>query len=257
MARTVADCALFENIVAGPHPQDIVSIRPKLRIPTALEGIKGWKVAYSVDLGYVEIDEDVRKNTLAMMDTFRELGAKVEEVYLDWSWGVLSAAMGHLCHLMGNTLADELPRHRHLMTNYAVEFADRARRTTSRDLMTATPVAGEMYQTFGPLMQKYNVFVCPTNAVPAVRADHDPGVDSITINDIKVDPMLGWCMTYPFNMLSRCPVMSVPSGNARNDVPTGIQIVGRTFDDVSIFRAAAALESVRPWLDCPQRRPKL
>ena len=49
-------------------------------------------------------------------------------------------------------------------------------------------------------------------------------------------------MTYPFNMLSRCPVMSVPSGRVANGVPTGIQIVGRTYDDVAVFRAAAAYE---------------
>ena len=36
-------------------------------------------------------------------------------------------------------------------------------------------------------------------------------------------------MTYPFNMLSRCPVLSVPSGHAENGVPTGIQIVGKTY----------------------------
>jgi amidase len=41
LARTVADCALFENVLAGPHPKDIVSLRPKLRVPSALKGIKG------------------------------------------------------------------------------------------------------------------------------------------------------------------------------------------------------------------------
>ncbi len=64
-------------------------------------------------------------------------------------------------------------------------------------------------------------------------------------------------MTVPFNVCSRCPVMSVPSGRATNGVPTGMQIVGRTYDDVSVFRAAAAYERVRPWLDTPARRPAL
>ena len=58
-------------------------------------------------------------------------------------------------------------------------------------------------------------------------------------------------------MMSRCPVISVPSGQAKNGVPTGIQIVGRSYDDVSVFRAAAAYEQARPWLDTPARRPKL
>ena len=66
-----------------------------------------------------------------------------------------------------------------------------------------------------------------------------------------------WCMTYPFNMLSRCPVMSVPSGRAANGVPTGIQLVGRTYDDISVFRAAKAFESAQPWMDERSRRPEL
>lgn len=68
--------------------------------------------------------------------------------------------------------------------------------------------------------------------------------------------MIGWVMTYPFNIMSRCPVMSVPSHHAANGVPTGLQIVGRTYDDVSVFRAAT-FERARPWLDTPERRPKL
>ena len=35
-----------------------------------------------------------------------------------------------------------------------------------------------------------------------------------------------WSATFPFNMLSRCPVLAVPSGFTRSDMPTGIQIVG-------------------------------
>jgi Asp-tRNA(Asn)/Glu-tRNA(Gln) amidotransferase A subunit family amidase len=54
-------------------------------------------------------------------------------------------------------------------------------------------------------------------------------------------------MTTPFNVLSPCPVLAVPSGTASNGVPTGVQIVSRTFDDVTAFRIGAALERVRPW----------
>ena len=64
-------------------------------------------------------------------------------------------------------------------------------------------------------------------------------------------------MTICFNIMSRCPVMSMPSGLAANDVPTGLSIVGRTYDDVSVFRAAAAFERARPWYTTPALRPKL
>ena len=63
-------------------------------------------------------------------------------------------------------------------------------------------------------------------------------------------------MTTPFNVLSPCPVLAVPSGMASNGVPTGVQIVGRTFDDVSAFRIGAALERVQPWAGVQREVPR-
>ena len=64
-------------------------------------------------------------------------------------------------------------------------------------------------------------------------------------------------MTFAFNIFSRCPVLAVPSGFGDNGIPTGIQIAGRTYDDLTPFRVGAALEGLRPWLDAPERRPAL
>src|SRR6188472_4046367 len=50
LARTVADCALYENVVAGPDASDIVSLRPKLVLPDRFEGIGDLRVALSADL---------------------------------------------------------------------------------------------------------------------------------------------------------------------------------------------------------------
>ena len=83
-----------------------------------------------------------------------------------------------------------------------------------------------MYQKLAPILERYDVMICPTLAVPAVKANHtnmDPG---FTINSKPVEPHLGWLLTYPFNMMNQCPVASVPTGFARNGVPTGLQIVG-------------------------------
>jgi amidase len=76
------------------------------------------------------------------------------------------------------------------------------------------------------------------------------------INGVEVNPSLGWVMTTPFNMLSRCPVLSIPSGRAGNGVPTGIQIVGRTYCDADVFRAALAYETAQgAWYQDVRSRP--
>lgn len=257
MARSVADLALMQNVMAGPHPKDIASIRPKLSIPKELKPIKGWKIAYSMDLGYFEVDPEVVRNTQTTLDMLRDLGAVVEEVDLGWTHTTLTAASNYLGHIFGNTLAALLPRHRDQMTNYARSFAEFGQSTTAADLLSSMEVLNEMYATLGPVLEQYNAFICPTMNLPAVAADYDPGVDSCQINGVEVHPVWGWTMTYPFNMMSRCPVMSVPSGFASNGVPTGVQIVGRTFDDVSVFRVAADLERVRPMYQTADQRPGL
>jgi Asp-tRNA(Asn)/Glu-tRNA(Gln) amidotransferase A subunit family amidase len=48
--------------------------------------------------------------------------------------------------------------------------------------------------------------------------------------------------------------MSVPSGFGVSGVPTGIQIIGRTFDDLTVFRSATAYEAASPWTG---KRPPL
>ncbi|MEV5848689.1 hypothetical protein AB0M32_42660 [Streptomyces sp. NPDC051985] len=51
----------------------------------------------------------------------------------------------------------------------------------------------------------------------------------------------------PFDVNNRCPVLNVPSGMSSWGVPTGLQIVGHTYDDATVFRVGKALEAVRPW----------
>ena len=189
------------------------------------------------------------------IEALKSCGAEVEEVALGWTSTTLTAASNYLGHIFGNMIGQYLPKHREDMTNYARSFAEFGRRTTADDLLASMEVLNEMYATLWPLLEKYNVFVCPTMAVPAMRADYDPGIENCQINGKTVHPIWGWTMTYPFNMMSRCPVMSVPSGKASNGVPTGLQIVGRTFDDVSVFRAAKAFEETQSGYGDAGHRP--
>ena len=62
-------------------------------------------------------------------------------------------------------------------------------------------------------------------------------------------------MTTPFNAMSRCPVLSVPSGQAANGVPTGLQIVGRPYQDADVFQAGAAYEAALGGWFGPGARP--
>jgi Asp-tRNA(Asn)/Glu-tRNA(Gln) amidotransferase A subunit family amidase len=256
MARDVRDTILLQNVMAGPHPKDIATVRPRLRLPTEMKPISGWKIAVSMDLGIFEVDEEVQRNTRAALDVFRGLGATVEEVDLGWPKEALSAALHYLEHIFGAVIGSVLEESADDMTIYARAFAERGIDSRASDFVKSLEMAGRMYETLGPILEKYNVLICPTMALPAVEAEFDQTKDQPIINGKPVNPFLGWGMTTPFNMLSRCPVLSVPSGRASNGIPTGIQIVGRTYSDGDVFRAALAFEdAVGGWLRSAKDRP--
>ncbi|MCH8830123.1 MAG: hypothetical protein IID45_11160 [Planctomycetes bacterium] len=54
--------------------------------------------------------------------------------------------------------------------------------------------------------------------------------------------------TCPFNLTGQ-PAASVPCGWTESNLPVGLQIVGRRFDDALVLRAARAIEQVQPWSD--------
>jgi amidase len=260
MTRSVADAILLQNVICGPAPTDIASLRPKLTLPTDYKPIKGWKIAYSMDLNCFEVDKEVVANTKRALDVFRELGATVEEVDLKWGPWALETGVAHLDHLFGTFMSKMAKKHAKIMTHYALDFAKAARKSKAEDFLGAMEGAAKMYETFGPMMESHDVFICPTLALPAVKADFFSGPEVLKINGkvSKFHPVLGWCMTSPFNTLSRCPVLAVPSGHAKNGVPTGIQIIGRTYEDATVFQAATAFEAaVGGWYRDSAHRPKL
>ncbi|MFN4143217.1 amidase [Aestuariivirga sp.] len=260
MTRSVADAALMQNITSGPHPLDHDSIRQKVRLPTEPAAIRGMKIAYSVDFGYVPVEDEVRRNMMAALDVFRKLGAEVEEVDLGWTGDVERNGM-HWYNTMhfGRMTVWQQKQNADLMTDYALKFADIAKSSSNiDDVHKSWEQAHRMYQTLGPVLAGHDVFICPTNNAPAVRADHDPYDPNFTVAGRKVDPEYGWVMTHQFNMLHNCPVLSVPTGHAATAVPTAIQIVGRTWDDARVFRAALAYEkAVGGWYGDKRKRPVL
>lgn len=257
MARTVRDAILLQNVMCGPSPRDIASLRPKLRLPMEMKPIKGWKIALSVDLGFFEVDPEVRANTLAAAQVFRDLGAEVTEVALPWTWETVQAGGNYLRHLFGAYISQLLPDHADRLTPYARQFAEEGRESKATTFIESLETIAAMYESLGPILDAHDLLICPTTALPAVVADYDHSSGTTVINGKTVDPIMGWVMTLPFNMLSRCPVLSVPSGRASSGVPTGLQIVGRTYRDIDVMRAGLAYETALGGWYGPGDRPPL
>lgn len=257
LARSIADLALVQDVVSGAHPRDHDSLRDRVVLPREPGRLDGVRIAFSMDLGYRPVDSEVRRNSLAALDRFGELGAEVTEVELPWSEACDEAAVHwyNAMHFLrqASWAAEE---HGHLLTDYTLAAAEGVRATAMDDISRSWEIQHGMYQSFGALMERFDLFVCPTTTVPAVGADHDATSKSFRVEGVVVDAEYGWVLTHHFNMLHNCPVMAVPSGRASTGVPTGIQIVGRTFDDASVFRAALAFEAQSGgWFQNRSQRP--
>jgi amidase len=255
LARTVADAALMQNVMSGPHPADLYSLRESVLLPSEFEDIQGWRIAFSMDLGYFEVDEAVQERTREAAETLTKLGCTVEEVDLGWDERVLEAWLTNWEGLFWALMKDMYQRWRFQFDPFVVKIIEMGARHTVPDFYGVQRTRFEMYQKLAPILDDHDVLVCPTLAVPSVKADHANDDPTFEINGNPVYPYVGWLMTYPFNLVSQCPVLSVPSGfDPATGVPTGLQIVGKTFDDLSVFRAASAFEAAQPWND---RRPPL
>lgn len=255
LARTVGDCALLQNVISGPHTADPASLWPKVTIPDNLGDVAGARIAVSVDLdGYV-VDHDVARNTVDTAAALRDAGATVEEVKLGWELAdIIEAARIHYGLIFAAYVQREVDAHRDLLSDYAIGFATQGADVSKADVLDGLEKEAKIFAGLAAVLQRYDVLICPTLSVAGYLAgdsylDHGP-----TVNGAEVPDMRETMMTVPFNICSRCPVLNVPSGTAACGVPTGVQIVGRPYDDVSVFEVGAALERMRPW---EQLRPDL
>jgi aspartyl-tRNA(Asn)/glutamyl-tRNA(Gln) amidotransferase subunit A len=249
LARTVADCALFQNAIAGPHPMDVTSLRPKLRIPTELGPIEGWKLAVCVDLGAWDVDPEVAANTRATAEALRAAGAHVDEVELPWTMDeVMATGRRHFGSIFGAEIASFAAEHPDEVNDYVHAWAEEAVTTAQEAGAFYLGLVGEqaMWEPMSAILSRYRALIAPTWAVTGIPAG-DSFLGQLTPDGGPNDRQFSAMMTTPFNILSPCPVLAVPSGVASNGVPTGVQIVGRTYSDVDVFRIGAALERARPW----------
>jgi Asp-tRNA(Asn)/Glu-tRNA(Gln) amidotransferase A subunit family amidase len=259
LARTVADCALLEDVMAGPDPADITSLRPKLVLPERFEGVEGLRVAVSADLGDWDVDPEVRANTLEMGEALRAAGAEVDVVDLRISRADVMRATAIHFHLgFGAWIAGEAAANPELVAPYSAEFARwSAEHAEGGTLLEELELEASLYRPVGALLEHYDALVCPTSGTRGLVAGDDYVGHGVEVGGRELPFYFAALLTPVFNVMSRCPVLAVPSGFADNGVPTGVQIAGRTYDDETVFRLGAALEREKPWLDGPERRPAL
>ncbi|MDR3371871.1 amidase family protein [Rhodoferax sp.] len=245
LTRTISDCALMFNAVNGPHRVDPTTIKPRIELSPIPSSVRGMRIALSIDLGYFKVAPDVERNTRLAAQHLRDQGAHVEEINLPWSADVRTAFTHALVYPLGHSLLKLIDGQEDKVNDYVIAMAHMSESITLDDYLASFDMLTSMHNSMQDVFESFDAMICPTladNRWPA-EGTESPHYD-----------LMQKGMTYPFNMLSRHPVLSVPSGFAMHGVPTGLQIIGPTYEEDTVMRIGAAMERAINW---PAWRPQI
>ena len=249
MARTVADVAMFLQVLAGGDPRDATSLRQEPPDFSAglKDGVRGLRMAWTADMGYAGVDPEVARIAGDAAQVFQELGATVEEPQLviedpfQAFWDVFATAAytsyGHL-----------LTDHRDDFTDYGLRSLEHGASVTGADLSRALLRVDMLRRQMELFFEDYDLLLTPTMAVPAFPIDDRPSV----IGGKEVEPFWGYLpFTFPINMTGQT-ASSIPCGFSADGLPIGLHIIGPHGAEARVLQASAAFEEARPW---DQKRP--
>ncbi|WP_430606533.1 glutamyl-tRNA(Gln) amidotransferase subunit A [Enterococcus sp. AZ170] len=258
MTRNVQDNALALNAISGFDEKDGTSAGASVPDFTAgLTGdIKGMKVALPKEYLGEGVDAGVKEAVLKAAETFKALGATVEEVSLPHSkYGVAvyyiiasSEASSNLQRFDGIRYGYRSENVKNLEDVYVNSRSEGFGLEVKRRIMLGTfslsaghydahfKKAGQVRtlikRDFDAVFEKYDIIIGPASPTVAFGLGEN-------IND-PITMYMNDLLTIPVN-LAGLPGMSVPAGFSEG-LPVGLQIIGKQFDESTMYKAAYAFE---------------
>lgn len=259
MTRTVEDNALVLNALSGWDKKDSTSAQ--LDVPDFTkglhDGVKGMKIAVPKEYMGEGIDPEVTAQVEKAIETYRALGATVEEVSLPHSkYGVeiyyivaSSEASSNLQRFDGIRYGYRAENVKDIEDLYVRSRSEGFGPEVKRRIMLGTfslssgfydahfkkacQVRTLVKRDFDEVFKEYDLIISPTAPTPAYKLGEN-------LND-PITMYMGDLLTIPVN-LAGLPGMSVPCGLV-DGMPVGLQIIGKPFDETTMYRAAQAFET--------------
>jgi aspartyl-tRNA(Asn)/glutamyl-tRNA(Gln) amidotransferase subunit A len=249
LTRTVADCALVLQAIAGHDPLDPGSLDEP--VPDYTAGLEAGAAPLVVGVErahhfYGGVADDVRAAVEGVITTLADLGATIVEV---------EAPEFDLMSQVGLTimLAEASAHHRCLLRERGTDYdpATRVQVATGEFIPASHYLTAQRARTFLRNVVR-SVFVShgldamlwPTLPVPTARLDE---LYAMRREWSTESPMLSYIHhTFSANVLG-LPALSVPCGLSRASLPIGFQLIGRPFAESTLFRLARAYERTQIW----------
>ncbi|CAB3761408.1 amidase [Paraburkholderia humisilvae] len=246
LALSVRDAALLLNVLAGFDARDPGSADVPVPDFTARlnAGIAGLRVGVCRNHFFGANEVDVEARVEDAIDDLAALGAQIvdfEVPNLQYGLGAIYAielASSSAYHDRG------LQRHATAEMNDDVRtLIEIGRMVTAADYLKAEQLRTLLIDDFAAVLERVDVIVTPASPVTAWHR----GQPSVVTGGLEESPLAAsWRLTYPFN-LTGLPALSLPCGFDARELPVGLQIVGRPFDEVTVLRVAQAYEDVHRW----------
>lgn len=243
LARTFEDMVLMRNVIAGSDGGS-VNVGEQAPLPQEYGPIAGMKIAYVGGMGVIPPSKETQKVLDEAMKTLTEQGAVVESVTLSgldaeemmtvYNKIVLSGALG-------GAFAKYIGKEEK-MTPYAANFFKAAKegKFDRSELLRGEELVKKFYAMISEAVfaKGYDAMLAPTLVTSHVPAGHDISQDVLIEDGEEYPSIVGVLYTVPFNLLNWMPVVNVPVGLTSQNMPVGMQIIGKPKDTRTVFQVA-------------------
>jgi len=242
MTRTVEDCALMMQTLAGYDAADPASSREPVAdyAATLRAGIRGLRVGVPRDYFFNDVKREVTGAFETAMGALRELGAEVRDVSIPSIWAAPAFMVIMLTEAFAYHARD-LRERPELYGEVLREKMMAGALFTSDEYVQAQRLRARLRADMHHALTEVDVLATPTAPVtaPAFAAVLDPNFP------------FGRSNMAPFNMTG-LPTLALPCGFSPSGLPISLQLAGRPFDEATVLRAGHAYEQATDW---HRRRP--
>jgi amidase len=122
---------------------------------------------------------------------------------------------------------------------------------TPEKIARANGLRSELYHRMRTFLEKYEFLLLPVNQLPPFPVSDEWPRE---IAGVRMGNYIDWMKTCYWITMTSHPAISVPAGFTKENLPVGIQIVGRYRDDLGVLQLAHAFEEeTQAW----RRRPAI
>ncbi len=240
ITRTAEDNAMMLNVLAGHDPEDHYSVdRPTEDFTRDLRrGLWGVSIGLPRSFYFDHLEEEVGARVLAAVEVFLSLGAQVQEVEIP---NLVDTLHAHRLILGAEAYAVHEERLENEPETFGDEVSERlmdGERPKAYRYANARRRGVLAIDEFDHALQGVDVLLTPTLPIVATEI----GQREVRIGDYEESVRSALTRYTGPTDLTGHPSLSIPCGTTASGLPVGLQLIGRHFDEATLYRVGHAYE---------------